>query len=435
VYQPALGNDSARVWYFWVGTDDSINYEWSPVSPDGSLNFGNKSTLGEKSTAPIGAMYDPSTAKIVIAWGGTDSNNFINTASIPNPFENFLNDKQTLQDRTFARIVLHRDGFFFLGFSGFADQCDVAHGVCNANANVACNTFLDCAVLDGFLSLMTADPDQDNTNLADNLGQAFARSTYSEQTSDSGYDIATYRNREYVTYTGTNGAHNVYVTQLSIGGIVSYSLPACDMAYGSGACLSYVEGVTQVSSGGHNWLCTTADCRNCATDPRCAPGGVGCPFSDGAVWMDEGACKNPPGPACAPPYATGSCPSYTPGTQVSNGGHNWVCDGACANCSIYAQCAPGAAGCPWGAVWTDQGSCTPPAPPPPPPPSCAPLYSQADCTSYTMGTVIQSDAHNWLCSNPQCVNCEGYPSCAPGGTGCPWGVVWTDQGRCAQINQ
>ena len=33
-------------------------------------------------------------------------------------------------------------------------------------------------------------------------------------------------------------------------------------------------------------------------------------------------------------------------------------------------------------------------------------------------------------ANANCENCAGYASCAPGGSGCPWGVVWTDDGAC-----
>lgn len=63
------------------------------------------------------------------------------------------------------------------------------------------------------------------------------------------------------------------------------------------------------------------------------------------------------GSTCASPYSQSSCLSYTPGTVVSTGGQNWTCAGACANCSWYAACAPGGSSCPWGAVWTSDGSC------------------------------------------------------------------------------
>jgi hypothetical protein len=48
----------------------------------------------------------------------------------------------------------------------------------------------------------------------------------------------------------------------------------------------------------------------------------------------------------------------TSGSQVSSGNHNWTCANAnCTNCASNASCAPGATGCPCGAVWTDNGVC------------------------------------------------------------------------------
>ncbi|HEX9294289.1 MAG TPA: glycoside hydrolase family 19 protein [Polyangiaceae bacterium] len=61
---------------------------------------------------------------------------------------------------------------------------------------------------------------------------------------------------------------------------------------------------------------------------------------------------------CAPAYLQSNCNTYVQGTVVSLNSHNWTCsNGNCANCSIYGSCAPGASGCPWGTVWTDNGSC------------------------------------------------------------------------------
>jgi peptidoglycan/xylan/chitin deacetylase (PgdA/CDA1 family) len=62
--------------------------------------------------------------------------------------------------------------------------------------------------------------------------------------------------------------------------------------------------------------------------------------------------------------------------------------------------------------------------------SCFTPYAQANCLSYLQGTQVSSGGHNWTCSNGNCANCSGYASCAPGGSGCPWGTVWTDDGAC-----
>jgi peptidoglycan/xylan/chitin deacetylase (PgdA/CDA1 family) len=62
--------------------------------------------------------------------------------------------------------------------------------------------------------------------------------------------------------------------------------------------------------------------------------------------------------------------------------------------------------------------------------ACAPAYSNGNCLAYQQGQQVSSGGHNWTCSNANCRNCATYTSCAPGGTGCPWGVVWTDNGAC-----
>jgi peptidoglycan/xylan/chitin deacetylase (PgdA/CDA1 family) len=63
-------------------------------------------------------------------------------------------------------------------------------------------------------------------------------------------------------------------------------------------------------------------------------------------------------------------------------------------------------------------------------PVCAPAYAQSNCLSYVQGVKVASAGHNWTCSNGNCANCATFTSCAPGGSGCPWGVVWTDAGAC-----
>jgi hypothetical protein len=63
-------------------------------------------------------------------------------------------------------------------------------------------------------------------------------------------------------------------------------------------------------------------------------------------------------------------------------------------------------------------------------PACQPAYAQNMCLTYFQSVKVSRNGHNWLCSNGNCANCATFASCAPGGTGCPWGVVWTDQGAC-----
>ena len=62
--------------------------------------------------------------------------------------------------------------------------------------------------------------------------------------------------------------------------------------------------------------------------------------------------------------------------------------------------------------------------------TCATAYSQANCHQYYQGVVVSSGGRKWTCANGNCMNCAGHASCAPGASGCPWGVVWTDSGTC-----
>jgi Ca2+-binding RTX toxin-like protein len=62
--------------------------------------------------------------------------------------------------------------------------------------------------------------------------------------------------------------------------------------------------------------------------------------------------------------------------------------------------------------------------------TCGAAFSQADCLSYLQGSVVSVQGHNWRCDNGNCRNCATFASCAPAGSGCPWGVVWTDIGLC-----
>jgi hypothetical protein len=133
----------------------------------------------------------------------------------------------------------------------------------------------------------------------------------------------------------------------------------CPVAYAQANCQNYMEGQSQVSSGGRTYLCANGNCRNCAISTSCAPGASGCPW--GVVWQDNGACGAGGGGAgtCKAAYAMSACLSYATGTQVSSGGRNYTCaNGNCTQCGGYTTCAPGQTGCPWGAVWTDNGTCS-----------------------------------------------------------------------------
>jgi len=90
-----------------------------------------------------------------------------------------------------------------------------------------------------------------------------------------------------------------------------------------------------------------------------------------------------------------------------------------ANCEVAAFCT---------ATCCVSNSCAPPSPTTP---QCSSLYAQSNCLSYVQGTVVSFSGHNWECTNGNCANCATFASCAPGASGCPWGVVWTDRGAVA----
>ena len=61
---------------------------------------------------------------------------------------------------------------------------------------------------------------------------------------------------------------------------------------------------------------------------------------------------------------------------------------------------------------------------------CATPYSQSNCLAYSPGQTISYGGHNWTCADYNCNNCASVSVCAPGGTSCPWGNVWMDDGFC-----
>jgi hypothetical protein len=73
----------------------------------------------------------------------------------------------------------------------------------------------------------------------------------------------------------------------------------------------------------------------------------------------EGAGGAPDAGKCAPAFASSACLNLDVGSKVSLGGHNYTCNNDnCRDCDNTPACAPGQSACPWGAVWTDNGSCS-----------------------------------------------------------------------------
>jgi hypothetical protein len=61
--------------------------------------------------------------------------------------------------------------------------------------------------------------------------------------------------------------------------------------------------------------------------------------------------------------------------------------------------------------------------------TCAAPFSTTNCRTFNTGQRVSRNGHNWICANVNCNNCQNA-SCAPGGTGCPSGSVWRDDGVC-----
>jgi hypothetical protein len=199
LFDPDGNGGLGLIWVFWVGTDHEINWETGDTT--GHV-FGTKETIPETTNAAVGAMVDPNHpgSGVVIAWGGLDPSNHINVATIPNPFSNGYT-KQVFADHSVGRVILYRDPnqFLYLGFSGVSDN---------------------------WFNIITAEPEEDWTGLVDPTnGQAFNRSIYIEQTSTMGFELATWRDRVYVTWEGTDS--HVNLAPLSAGSIVSYGLQTC----------------------------------------------------------------------------------------------------------------------------------------------------------------------------------------------------------------
>jgi hypothetical protein len=91
----------------------------------------------------------------------------------------------------------------------------------------------------------------------------------------------------------------------------------------------------------------TLSCGGCSSPQTCGGGGT------------ANVCGSSGTTGCWSAYNQASCQTYTTGTKVSTGGHNYTCANAnCANC-WDSVCQPGnSATCPWGAnIWTDNGPC------------------------------------------------------------------------------
>src|SRR6185503_93711 len=97
------------------------------------------------------------------------------------------------------------------------------------------------------------------------------------------------------------------------------------------------------------------------------------------------------------------------GTDTCSGGTG---TNAIANCEVAAFCT--ASCCASNSCAGSGGS-----------PQCNAPFAQSNCLSYVQGTMVTFGGHNWECTNGNCANCATFASCAPGASGCPWGVVWT----------
>jgi hypothetical protein len=116
----------------------------------------------------------------------------------------------------------------------------------------------------------------------------------------------------------------------------------------------------------------------------------------------SGTCS----PECATGYANCDGNAYNGcETQLGTSSHCLSCGNSCSGSTPVCS----ASGCVAG---------------------CATPFSKAQCLNYGTGSTVSLNGRNYTCANDNCRNCDAHTSCEPGQTGCPWGVVWTDNGVC-----
>jgi hypothetical protein len=172
---------------------------------------------------------------------------------------------------------------------------------------------------------------------------------------------------------------------------------------GASACNAGGTCVAPAASDCGAYLCNGAACgTTCSTAGQCKTGNV----------CTAAACV----PPCSPESTAAFCARLgkTCGsvTAVDNCGSSRVAN--CGSCAAPMTCGGGGVA----------NQCGTPAP------ACVTAYAQANCVGYNLSTRVSFGGHNWTCSNGNCANCATNAGCAPRGTGCPWGVVWTDDGAC-----
>ena len=203
LFQPAFGSNPALIWYFWVGSDNKINWETSSVTADGTTSFGNKETISETASNPIGAVFDPIGNQVRIAWTGTDSNLSVSVAAL-SAFNSNSYTKQVFNVSSIGKVTISRNGFLIVGYS---------------DANNIINYF-------------TADPGTSNIT-TDSNNNPYDLTVYTEKTSVDGYDLATFHGRTYIAWTGVAGStdngttnnNNILLSVLNPGSLVAYSRP------------------------------------------------------------------------------------------------------------------------------------------------------------------------------------------------------------------
>jgi hypothetical protein len=147
---------------------------------------------------------------------------------------------------------------------------------------------------------------------------------------------------------------------------------------------------------------TVSSCGTCTAPATCGGGGTASVCGTGCTSESNAAFCSRLGKNCGTVTANDNC-----GTSRTVS--------SCGTCTAPATCGGGGT----ANVCGGGGSST-----------CATPYAQANCLTYAQGTKVSSGGHNWTCANGNCANCQGYASCAPGASGCPWGTVWTDNGAC-----
>jgi uncharacterized protein YjbI with pentapeptide repeats len=127
--------------------------------------------------------------------------------------------------------------------------------------------------------------------------------------------------------------------------VVANSPNACTAESNTTFCSRLAKNCGNVTAADNCGTSRTVACGSCTSPQTCGGGGT------------ANVCGGSSS-TCAAAYSKTMCPSLAVNQKVSRNGHNYTCANLnCQQCGGTTACEPGNTGCPWGAVWIDNGTC------------------------------------------------------------------------------